>query len=399
MPSAPPFTAVLDRELGAVENVKALSALAIRDGNVVYERDSRTLYRIASISKLVTTIGVLRLAEAGTLSLDADIGTYLGYRVRNPRHPEVPVTLRMLLAHTSSLRDDAGYSWDASVDIKDVLQSQPAAWGPTKPGEYFSYANLPWGVAGTVMEKVTGERFDRLMKRLVIDPMGLAGGYNAAELSPRALANLATLYRKATAGDVQVWDPQGPWVAQVDDYSQRPPGPRAGPDYVPGRNGTLFAPQGGLRASVADLGRVMRMLMEGGALDGRRILRRETVDMMLTPQWTRGRGAGDADYGNNKGRFNAWALGNQVFMDVSRPGSGDRLVQAGGFRGNGHLGDAYGLYGTLVFDRGAKNGFVYLVGGTGFDPETQPGAYSAFARFEERIMTALHRRAILQRTD
>jgi len=410
----------LDRELAAIvadaeRPLASLSVLAVRGGKVVYERqfgrryidpsgrggdrpaNADTLFRVASISKLVTTLGVLRLVEEGKLSLDEDIGDHLGYPVRNPAFADTPITLRMLLTHTSSLRDDAGY---VSVDIGEILKPQSAAWSPrAKPGARFSYANLPWGVAGTIMERATGERFDRLMKRLVIDPLGLQGGYNTAELSSRSLANLATLYRKATAGDVQTWDPQGPWVPQTDDYSRSPPASRAAADYRIGSNGSLFGPQGGLRASAADLGRVMRMLMNRGELDGKRFLKRESVERMLATQWRYDGSNGDSDYGSNTRRFQAWGLGNQIFTDASEPGSGDRLVEGGGLMGNGHLGDAYGLIGTFAFDPVSKNGLVILTGGTGFDPATDRGAYSAFARFEERIFTALYRRAILGRAD
>ena len=428
-PMAPsPDFAPLDRELAAIVDdaqcpLASLSVVAVRDGNVVYERafgrrfidtsgsgrdqpaGSATLFRIASISKLVTTLGVMNLVEQGRLSLDEDIGTYLGYRVRNPNFPDVPITLRMLLTHTSSLRDDAGYFW-FDGELKDVLVpggsrfGDGAMWSRTHaPGQRFSYANLPWGVAGTVMEKATGQRFDRLMRSLVIDPLGLQGGYNPAELAPASLASLATLYRKATAGDENVWNPNGPWIAQTDDYSVRRPVSRARDDYVVGTNGTLFGPQGGLRASARDLARIMRMLMNGGALDGRRVLQPATVDAILSRQWTRDASNGDGDYGSHRSRFNAWGLGNQQFLDVSGPDFGDRLVEGGGFAAAGHLGDAYGLLGTVAFDRASRNGFAFLIGGTGCDPETQRGAYSAGARFEERIATALHRRAIAGRVD
>jgi CubicO group peptidase (beta-lactamase class C family) len=183
----------------------------------------------------------------------------------------------------------------------------------------------------------------------------------------------------------------GPWVAQTDDYSTRPPVSRARTEYEPGANGTLFGPQGGLRASAGDLGRVMRMLVNGGEIDGRRVLAKQTVDAMLARHWTRAPGNGEGDYGTHKGRFNAWGLGNQQFLDVSGPDFGDKLVEDAPFPAAGHLGDAYGLLGTLAFDRASRSGFAFLIGGTACDPETQRGKYSAAARFEERIATALHR--------
>jgi CubicO group peptidase (beta-lactamase class C family) len=314
----------------------------------------------------------------------------------------------MLLTHTSSLRDDAGYFWDEGVALKDLLipggalHGNGAMWSPkAPPGAYFSYANLPWGVVGTVMEKVTGERFDRLMRRLVLDPLGLRGGFDPADLPRERVADIATLYRKRhTLGGKDTWNPRGPWVAQVDDYASAAPVSRASAAYVIGSNGTLFGPQGGLRASAADLGRIMRMLMKGGELDGRRFLQRGTVDAMLARQWRHdGGGNGTPDYGASKARMNAWGLGNQHFLDVSGPAAGDRLVEGGGFLAVGHHGDAWGLTAAMVFDPVAKNGMVFIVGGTGFDPGTYPGTYSSHPRFEERILTALHRRALLGNAD
>jgi CubicO group peptidase (beta-lactamase class C family) len=168
----------LDAELSAIVNdsthpLASLSVLAVRAGKVVYQKqfgrryideknpaDSKpandaTMYRMASISKLVTTLGVMKLVEDGKLALDADVSEYLGYKLRNPNFPADPITLRMLLSHTSSLRDDAGYYWEAklNVDLKDVLLQEGklfgngSAWSKSaKPGAYFQYANFPCAV-------------------------------------------------------------------------------------------------------------------------------------------------------------------------------------------------------------------------------------------------------------
>lgn len=423
--------ALLDAELGAIaadpaRPLASVAVLAIRDGKVVYEKqfgrrfigagamadrpaNAATLYRVASISKLVTTLGVMRLVEQGKLALDTDIGEYLGWRLRNPHFPDTPITLRMLLTHRSSLRDDAGYNTlGADVALKDFLvpggayYRRGAMWSEkTAPGTHFSYANLPWGVVATVMEKVAGEPFDRLMARLVLEPLGLGGGYDPARIAASRQGDIATLYRKATPGDIQVWDPNGPWVPQVDDYSRLPPVPRIPPGYVPGTNGTLAGPQGGLRATAGDLGRVMRVLMDRGELDGKRVLAAATVDAMLERQWESDGGRnGDTSYGRGRSVFNAWGLGNQHFTDRGGgPGEGDRLVEGGGFTALGHHGDAYGLSSLFAFDPRTGNGIVILVSGTGFDPDSDRGTYSASPRYEERIATALWRRAVLQRAD
>jgi CubicO group peptidase (beta-lactamase class C family) len=304
-----------------------------------------------------------------------------------------------LLTHTSSLRDDAGYSWPADTALSTILVPGASRHGKGEmwasnapPGAYFTYCNLNWGVIGTLMERVTGERFDRLMKRLLLGPMGLHGGFNPSELSAEDLSNLAALYRKCTV-DTEVWDAAGPWIAQVDDYSARAPNAPAGiAAYVIGTNATPFSPTGGLRISAHDMGQVMLMLMNGGQHRGRRILAPASIERMFARQWTYDGSNGDT----NGGLFNCWGLGNQQFPD--RPGSGMQIVEGGGFAGVGHLGDAYGLMSVFVFDPVTKNGMVALVGGTSTDPEARKGRYSSLARFQERILSALHRRAILGRT-
>jgi CubicO group peptidase (beta-lactamase class C family) len=416
----------LDRELAAIVanpacELASLSVLAIRDGRVAYEAqfgrrfisanglpdkpaDAHTLFRIASISKMMTTLGLMRLVEEGKVNLDADVSGYLGFTLRNPHFPDQPILLRHLLTHTSSLRDEAGYSWGADTALKDVLVPGARLHGEGKmwaanagPGAYFTYCNLGWGVIGTLMEKVTGERFDRLMRRLLIEPLGLHAGYNPSELPPGDIANIATLYRKRTV-DTEAWDANGSWIAQADDYSKNPPAPPAGIErYLIGANATPFSPTGGLRISARDMGTVMRMLMNGGVHDCKRIFQQATLDRMFARQWTyqeamSGKGAnGDS----LDGLFNCWGLGNEQFPDD--PATRTRLVEGGGFNAVGHLGDAYGLMSVFAADLKKRNGMVALVGGTSTDPLAYKGTYSSLARFEEQILTTMHSRAILVR--
>jgi CubicO group peptidase (beta-lactamase class C family) len=407
----------LDEELAAIVADKAcelasLSVLALRNGKAVYEQQlgqrilgapgqavtSRTMFRIASISKMMTTFALMMLVEQGKLGLDHDVSDYLGFSLRNPHFPDRVLTLRALLTHTSSLRDDAGYSWRSDIALKTILvpgaalYDKGAMWAANAPpGDYFTYSNLNWGVIGTIMEAVTGERFDRLMKRLLLAPMGLRGGFNPSEFSPDELANLATLYRKRTT-DTEVWNSSGPWIAQVDDFSTRAPARPAGIDsYVPGTNATPFSPTGGLRISVPDMGKVMQMLINDGQHEGVQILKPATLARMFTRQWAFKEGNGDT----LMGLFQAWGMGNQHFPDAP----GTALVEGGGFDGVGHLGEAYGLYSVFAVDLARKSGMIAFFGGSSSDPEAQKGRYSALTRPQERILTALHRRAILGRGD
>src|SRR5690348_16839624 len=125
-PLPAPQAAALTEQLQAIVDDPAmplpgLSVATLRHGEIVYSAqfgskrlatatspaqpvDANTLFRVASVSKFVTALGTMKLVEQGKLSLDADIGEVLGYRLRNPHFPDQPITLRMLLTHTSSLR-------------------------------------------------------------------------------------------------------------------------------------------------------------------------------------------------------------------------------------------------------------------------------------------------------
>lgn len=422
-PAPAPVTGMpkLDAELDAIAanpacELASLSVLAMRHGRVVYEHQAGrrhiegaggpaatrdTMFRIASISKMVTTLGVMRLVEEGKLALDTDAGMYLGFPLKNPHFPNRPVTLRTLLTHTSSLRDAAGYSWSNDHALKDILVPGAREYGKGEmwsdkaaPGDYFTYCNLNWGVIGTMMERVTGERFDRLMRRLILDPLGIRGGYNPAEFSAGELANVATLYRKRATDDDAAWAPAGPWVPQVDDYTAKAPVPPLGIDkYSVGTNATPFSPTGGLRISAPDMGKLMGLLVNQGRHEGHQILKPETLARMFTRQWTYDGKGGNGD--SNDGLFYAWGIGNQQFFDHD----GQTVVEGGGFAAAGHLGDAYGLMSVFMVDLAKGNGMIALVGGTSTDPEKYKGKHSSMARFQEQILDAMYRRAILARSD
>ncbi len=136
--------------------------------------------RIASISKLVTALGVMRLVDEGKLDLDRDVSDYLGWELRNPAWPDKPITLRLLLSHQSSLVDGGELY---IVPLEETLRRRlgdPRVWDTAHaPGSgWFHYTNLNFPVVASVMERVSGERLDRLMTRLVLKPLKLDACYN-----------------------------------------------------------------------------------------------------------------------------------------------------------------------------------------------------------------------------
>src|SRR3546814_6307685 len=115
--------------------------------------------RIASISKLVTAIGVMRLVEAGKLDLDADAGDLLGFPLRNPAFPDTTITLRLLMSHRSSLTDAAGY-WQTPLGgkVRDMLDD-PRAWdSEPATGPHFDYTQINTPMGGHAREGSTKRR-------------------------------------------------------------------------------------------------------------------------------------------------------------------------------------------------------------------------------------------------
>ena len=337
-----------------------------------------TPLRVASISKAVVAIGVMRLVEAGRLDLDSDVSRWLGWRLRNPGFPEAPLSLRQLLSHTSGISDGAGYNFPLGERLQDRLAGHWAA----APGTRFAYANLNYGIIASVMEAATGERFDRLMTRLVLQPLQLDAGYNWSGASDAAVAAAATLYR--TGRDESDWHPDGPWVAQVDDLQGVRPCPvrTAGPcdlaAYVPGSNGTLFSPHGGLRISALGLAKIGRMLLMDGTVDGVRLLRPASVRALMTPVWQASGRPQDDDY---QGQMRCYGPGLHCLT-----GGDDAPVP--GARWWGHLGEAYGLLAGMWVDTAGQRVLVYALTGSRDDP-FRPAHRSAFTAVEENILQEL----------
>src|SRR5438445_675277 len=168
--------------------------------------------RVASVSKMVTTIGVMKLVEQGKLDLTGDVSRWLGWPLRNPSFPGRPITLGMLLSHTSSVREhDDDYVIPLGGSLQAVMQDAKN-WDPRHgPGDnYFRYTNLNFPIVASIVERVTGERFDIWMRRNVLEPMQLDACYNWPTCSDAQIARA-----------VELDDPAG--KPQKDDLHGRRP--------------------------------------------------------------------------------------------------------------------------------------------------------------------------------
>ncbi|MEO7564650.1 MAG: serine hydrolase domain-containing protein [Sphingomicrobium sp.] len=329
--------------------------------------------RVASISKTVVAIGVMKLVEAGKLDLDRDLSATLGWRLRNPAFPDRPITLRQLLSHTSSVRDhDDQYAIPLGGAVQSAM-ADPKSWDLKHgPGDgYFTYGNMNFPIIGSLIERATGTRFDLWMRHEVLEPMKLDACYNWPTCSDFAVALAVEL------------DGHGGNPQKDDLHGLRPicpvyvvEGPCDLARWRLGENGGLFAPQGGLRISTRGLARVGRMLLGGGTLDGVRILTPQSVDILLAQVWRFDGRNGDTQ----KGFYCSYGLAAQQIPTPMRgcaddPGTGGAVLI-------GHAGDAYGLKAGLWIDRGRGLGIVYFVTGIAEYPALAPG--SAFGLEEQR---------------
>ncbi|MBR3972771.1 MAG: beta-lactamase family protein [Oscillospiraceae bacterium] len=350
-----------------------------------------TKFRIASISKLVTAVGVWQLIEQNRIDPDVDISGYLGFKLRNPHYPDTPITVRMLLSHTSSIRDGGkpgSYNIPLGHSISEFFTEgtryhMPRCWAPAEeaPGKFFAYCNMNYCLLGTIVERVSGERFDEYMTNHVFTPMGLSCSFNVSGMPEAVQAQVGTIYRKVDAHDE--YDPvNGTWTAQVDDFSDGYPHEDYS-GYIIGSNGSLFGPMGSLRISVKELCCIMQMLCSGGTFNGTQILMAETIEYMFTPAWTY-----DPDLKNGDtydGMMRCYGMGPHIFTNTNMA---DRIVSGQNLPFAGHTADAYGLLGGMCFDRKNGNGLIYIVAGTGSDKSKYLGKYSAFYGWEEALLAA-----------
>jgi len=333
--------------------------------------------RIASVSKLVVALGVMRMVEQGQLDLDADVSRWLGWRLRNPAFPDRPISLRQLLSHTSSLTDRVDYAVPLGTSLRSVVEQERAFDREQPPGRHFRYANLNYPVIASVMERASGERFDRLMERLVLRPLQLDACFNWTTCSPAAMARAVVLYA-----------PDGS-VIRDDLRGRRPDCPVLAPEgsacdlsgYEPGSNGALFSPQGGLRVSVRNLAAVGRLLLNRGSHGGAAFLRPDSVAALSGLGWRY-----DGSNGETEGGFYCrYALAVHR-IPTGQEGCRDDLF-GDGRTALGHAGEAYGVRSGLWVDPASGSGIAFFATGNGDAPPR--GRHSAFMAVEEWLAARL----------
>lgn len=225
---------------------------------------SKTAYRAGSISKLFTAVSAMQLVEQGKLDIDKPVTDYLpDFRIVDPFEDAEPVTLRQLMCHRSGLVRESpvgGYLDPSEPSIAESVASLADCVRVHRPCEVTKYSNIGVTVVGHVVEKVAGMPFADYQRAHVLGPLGMEGSsfLRDERVAPHAAASY-----------MLVADGQGGFKRIESPVFQL---------------GTL--PAGNLYTSVEDLGRFLSCLFADGKVDGKQILKPETIAEMFTPQLT-----------------------------------------------------------------------------------------------------------------
>ncbi|MEM8560957.1 MAG: serine hydrolase domain-containing protein [Pseudomonadota bacterium] len=306
-------------EWQAHSNMSASGVVAVlQDGELIYSRGfgfqdreegipvdpDSTLFRPGSISKLFTWVAVMQQVEAGNLDLDTDVNEYLSNFQIEDTYDE-PITLRHIMTHTPGFEDGGlGYLVVVEESYTDTLEEsmrrfQPARVNP--PGAHTAYSNYATALAGLIVQNVSGQPFNDYVQENIFDVLGMENS-TFEEPLPEHYARQEAIGYQVERGEF------------------------AGKDFeIVG----AFGPAGGLSSTSTDIMRFAQAIINGGELDGRRILSEATTEQMLSRAFS------------HDERMMGLALG---FYETDQ--NGIRIV--------GHGGDLFHAHSDLAIDLGNR---------------------------------------------
>lgn len=323
---------------GAVVTVVKDGQILVRRGYGFADVDKRTpadpdrtLFRMASVSKLMTWTAVMQLVEAGKLDLDADINRYLDFKV--PERGQ-PITLRQLMTHTAGFEANIKYMWTSEavaaaggIDLGTYLKQRVPAQ-IFAPGTVPAYSNYGTSLAGYIVQRVSGQPFAEYVEQHIFAPLQMQHSSFRQPLPPalRALVSQGYALGSGKPRDFEV---------------------------------TPSAPAGAMSATGADMARFMIAHLAAAGGSDTAILKAATSQQMLTPQT----------------RFapplNTMALG---FYEIDV--NGQRVVS--------HAGDTYSFHSQLFLFRDHNVGVFIAFNSAGAGGITGPIRRQLLENFADR---------------
>jgi len=343
-------TPVMGLSVAVVKNNKLVftNAYGYKNQQTLEPLATSNLFRIASISKSFTATAMMQLVEKKKVSLDDDISALVGFIVRNPSFPEQPISLRMILSHRSSINDSQGYfSLDAINPAKNPDWRK--CYNSYAPDSGYQYCNLNYNMAGAILERISGIRFDQYIQQNILQPLSLFGGYNVDEFDTQQFAQIYEYNRDSA----KFLYSSGAYASRKKELES----------YTLGYSTPIFSPTGGMKISAPDLANYMMMHANYGKYNGKRIIAKKSARKMQTMY-------------SEKEQYGL-ALSKSVNLI-----EGKTLV--------GHTGSAYGLYSIMFFDPREKFGIVVI--SNGCDPAYEKG----FNKVLRKVANILYENIVIQ---
>ena len=254
----------------AANKIPGLALGVVKDGKLVYAKGfgvsrlgdtkpitTRTLFHMASVTKTFVATSIMQLVEQGKIELDHPLVEYLPYfKMKDERFRSI--TIRQMLSHTSGIPDVTGYNWDKPEYDDKALERFVRSvhdWSlVSAPGEKFGYSNTAFEILGDVIAKVSGQSFEDYVQQHILSPLGMK---ESTLLVRNANPELLAAPHVKKEGEVV--------VSQVFPYNR------------------AHAPSSTLDSSIEDMSRWAMANLNRGELDGKRILKASTYEVLWKP--------------------------------------------------------------------------------------------------------------------
>ena len=262
--------------------IPGLQISIVKGGNIVWNKhfgyanidenilvDENTMFILSSASKTITATALMHLFQQNLFSLDDDVNDYLPFNINHPDHPEVPITIKMILSHTSGIKDNWNfmpyYNGDSPLELNYYLNQYFTPGGDFydsdlnftdyTPGTSFSYSNNGVALIGLLVEEISGQSFDEYCIENIFDPLGMDDAH-------WFLSEIENLNKVAFPHQLAPGLTSSLSVLENYGYS----------DY----------PAGQLRTTSNNLAKFMITFMNNGMYNGIEILKPETIEIMKT---------------------------------------------------------------------------------------------------------------------
>ena len=262
--------------------IPGVSVSIVKGGNIVWDKhfgyanidenilvNRNTMFILSSASKTITATALMQLFQQNLFSLDDDIDTYLPFDINHPDYPEIPITFKMLLSHTSGIKDNWNYmpfyDGDSPIDLNYYLSQYFTPEGEFydidlnftnhAPGTGFSYSNIGVALVGLLAEEISNQTFNEYCIENVFQPLGMNDTY-------WFLSEIENLDIVASPHQLAEGSTDSLIVLENYGYS----------DY----------PAGQLRTTSNSLAKFLSAFINDGFYNGIQILNPETIETMKT---------------------------------------------------------------------------------------------------------------------